>query len=182
MSVLMPELCQRQCFDCWWSDGKGQVSRRVLRSVHHRQAEHCRWHEVDRLVDLRMTDLPAGYPFKPDLEITPRQAKKALDEGRLHIVDCRTKPEVEVASIAGAQHIPLDELEQRADEIEPEAGQDVAVICHHGVRSMKATLMLRHMGMKNVKSIAGGIELWSTSADSSVPRYERGGGVCRVVK
>lgn len=127
-------------------------------------------------------DLPAGYSFKPDLELTPRQAKKAMDEGRLHIVDCRTKPEVDVAGIAGAQHIPLDELEHRADEIEPEAGQDVAVICHHGVRSLRATLMLRHLGMTNVKSVAGGIDQWSIAADPLVPRYERGGGVCRVVK
>lgn len=131
---------------------------------------------------MNLPDLPAGYSFKPDLELTPRQAKKAMDEGRLLIVDCRTQPEIDVASIAGAQHIPLDELEQRADEIEPEANQDVAVICHHGVRSLKATLLLRHLGLKDVKSVAGGIDQWSIAADASVPRYERSGGVCRVVK
>ncbi|MFZ4575958.1 MAG: rhodanese-like domain-containing protein, partial [Phycisphaerales bacterium] len=78
-----------------------------------------------------------------------------------------------------AVHIPLDEIERRHDEVEPEPGQAVAVICHHGVRSMRAALALRALGVQGCLSVAGGIEAWSLAVDSGVPRYERAGGVVR---
>jgi rhodanese-related sulfurtransferase len=119
------------------------------------------------------SDLPTGYPFKPEFELTPREAHAALAAGSLLLVDVRTQPEWDRARVQGSIHIPLDQLEKRWDEIEPIDGQQVAILCHHGVRSMKATLMLRQLGLANVKSVAGGIDQWSLTADASVPRYTR---------
>ncbi len=127
------------------------------------------------------SDLPPNYPFKPELELTPRQAHAALAAGTLLLLDVRTSPEFDAAHIASSLHIPLDELENRWDEIEPAPGQQVGVLCHHGVRSMKAALMLRQLGLSNVMSIAAGIDQWSIAADAGVPRYERAGGVVRIV-
>jgi rhodanese-related sulfurtransferase len=118
-------------------------------------------------------DLPAGYHFRPEYELTPRDAHAALAAGTLLLVDVRTQPEWDRARVANSVHIPLDQLEKRWDEIEPASGQQVAILCHHGVRSMKATLMLRQFGLTNVKSVAGGIDHWSLTADPSVPRYTR---------
>lgn len=123
--------------------------------------------------------LPAGYPFKESWEVTPRDARRLSEAGVALIVDVRTNEEVAVASVAHALHIPLHELEQRADEI-PE-GASVLTLCHHGVRSMKAAAFLRAVGFPDARSVAGGIELWSWSADPNVPRYERQGGVCTVL-
>ncbi len=123
--------------------------------------------------------LPIGYPFKPEYEITPREAAAMVKAGRAIIVDVRTTPELETAAVAGAQHIELSEIERRADEVDAPEGAEVLVLCHHGVRSMKATLALRQLGHPSAKSIAGGIELWSLAVDAGVPRYERGGGVIR---
>lgn len=123
--------------------------------------------------------LPRGWAFKPEFEVTPREASQAAPS-RVVIVDVRTAPEWEIARVAGSVHIPLDELERRADEIESE-GRDVLVLCHHGVRSLKGALALRALGIAGAKSIAGGIEAWSLGVDSRVPRYERSGGVCRLV-
>jgi adenylyltransferase/sulfurtransferase len=80
-------------------------------------------------------------------------------------------------------HVPLSELEKRHDEIEPAPGQQVAILCHHGVRSLKATHALRALrkDLAQCRSVAGGIELWSRAADPAVPRYERGPGVLRLV-
>jgi len=55
----------------------------------------------------------------------------------------------------------------------PDLPQDAPIIayCHHGVRSKTALELLKHHGFKNVKHLAGGIDLYSQTADPSVPRY-----------
>lgn len=127
--------------------------------------------------------LPQGYPLKPEYEISPRHAKELLDAGKLVLVDVRTGEEWDLVHVPGASHVALSEIEKRFDEIEVPAGAMVATLCHHGVRSLKAALALRACGrpeLAQVKSVAGGIDLWSLAADPSVPRYERGPGVLRV--
>ena len=118
--------------------------------------------------------LPVGYTFRPDLELTPRQVKAALDsrDPALVLVDCRTQDEWAAARIPGAALIPLGELEMRLAEIQElaDGGATIAVHCHHGVRSLRAAIFLRQQGIKAV-SVAGGIDLWSIDIDPSVPRY-----------
>lgn len=123
--------------------------------------------------------LPRGYPFRAAYEITAREAKRLLEAGggSILIIDVRTGPEWEHSHVAGSVHIPLDEIEGRADDIAPAPGQLVACLCHHGVRSLKASLALRELGFPGAMSIAGGIDAWSLAADPSVRRYERAGGV-----
>lgn len=125
--------------------------------------------------------LPPGYSFKPDYEITPRQAREALTSARLLLVDVRTNDEWDASRVPGSMHVPLHELEARFGEIE-DAAEDadrVAFLCHHGVRSMKAALFARQRGLDNAMSVAGGIDLWSLAADAAVTRYERDSGGCR---
>jgi len=122
--------------------------------------------------------LPEGYPFQPEYEITPRAAAQRLasEPDTFVILDCRTDEEVAFSPIKGTLHIPGEELGARLDEIPEEA--DVAVICHHGKRSLRAALLLRQNGLDKAMSIAGGIDLWSRTVDASVPRYTREGTVC----
>jgi rhodanese-related sulfurtransferase len=121
--------------------------------------------------------LPPGYPFKPDLEVTPRRARAMVREfpPQAILIDCRTAAEAAVARITEAALVPLSEIESRADEIAEmarEAGDaQVIVHCHHGLRSLKAVLALRAKGLKEVFSMAGGIDLWSRAVDPAVPRY-----------
>ena len=49
--------------------------------------------------------------------------------------------------------------------------QPIVVYCHHGVRSLYVTVALRRLGFQDVRSLAGGIDLWSRDIDASVPRY-----------
>jgi len=125
--------------------------------------------------------LPVGYAFKPEYERTPRDAHAALATNAAMIVDVRTNEEWNFAHIPGSIHIPLDQIEKRADEIELAPGQELLLLCHHGVRSMRAALALRQLGYPNALSIAGGIELWSLAADPSVSRYDRSSGQIRLI-
>ncbi len=113
--------------------------------------------------------LPVGYPFRPDLEVTPRDVQTAMSD--VYLIDCRNPDEWAAARIPGAVLIPLHTMESRVDDIEAEAaGRPVVVHCHMGGRSMKAALFLRGKGIDS-KSMAGGIEAWSLGVDPTVPRY-----------
>lgn len=125
--------------------------------------------------------LPAGYQFKPQYEVTAKEARAQLAAGSLLIVDCRTQEEWDLVHVPGTVHIPLDQIEKRHDEVEPAAGQHVAVLCHHGVRSMRAAVALRALGHGDVRSVAGGIDAWSLAADPAVRRYERGPSGSRLL-
>lgn len=126
--------------------------------------------------------LPTGTTLRPD-EVSPREARALAASGRALVVDVRTQEEWDLVHVPGSVHIPLPEIEKRHDEIEPAPGRQVAVLCHHGVRSLKATHTLRALrpDLADCRSIAGGIELWSLAADAGVPRYERGPGVLRLM-
>jgi rhodanese-related sulfurtransferase len=121
--------------------------------------------------------LPVGYHFKPDWEITPRQTKllvEGIPAGRLVLLDCRRPDEWQIAHIQGATHIPMADIERRAEDLESDDGtrdRPIVVHCHHGVRSLKVTAALRAMGFTNVRSMAGGIDLWSIDVDPRVARY-----------
>jgi len=113
-------------------------------------------------------DLPAGYPFRPEFETTPREAAARFhgtgsggEAGRYVIVDVREDDEVRLQPLAGAVHIPLGQLETRWDDLEVEAGEAFGVVCAGGVRSLKATLFLQQMGLRGARSIAGGMGLWT---------------------
>ncbi len=121
--------------------------------------------------------LPLGYHFKPEYEVTARQAREMLDRGAAVLIDVRNRDEWDRAKIEGAVLIPLGELESRLDEIAAlsgaRGGAPIVAHCHLGGRSMKAALFLRQRGFDDAKSMAGGIDAWSLGVDANVPRYER---------
>jgi len=122
---------------------------------------------------LDQNGLPHGYNFRPDWEVTPRDVRDMQQAGEEFVLlDCRTPEEYEAAKIDGAELLPLQEMPQRLDEIKEDfADKPIVIHCHHGTRSLQATLMLREVGVPDVKSMAGGIDVWSVDIDKSVPRY-----------
>jgi rhodanese-related sulfurtransferase len=123
--------------------------------------------------------LPQGYPYQPDWEVTPREvkdrlARRAAGTTDFLLLDCRKEEEWRTARIDGAVLVPLPEIPMRLEEIEgPDGSRDrpIVVHCHTGRRSLKATALLRAAGFSDVRSMAGGIELWSIDIDPAVPRY-----------
>lgn len=118
--------------------------------------------------------LPAGYVFRAEWEVTPREFA-ALREGAPAplLIDCRTEAERDICRIDGSLHVPLHELESRIPDLRDDLADDprpVVVHCHHGVRSLRAVAILRAGGIE-ATSLAGGIDLWSLDLDPSVPRY-----------
>jgi adenylyltransferase/sulfurtransferase len=105
-------------------------------------------------------------------EIRPDTLAERLGQGAAtYVLDVREAWEVQIASLAGAVHVPLGELPHRLDEIDPPAGALLVTLCHHGVRSLSAAAFLERTGLENVVSLAGGIDGWSRHVDPGVPRY-----------
>ena len=48
----------------------------------------------------------------------------------------------------------------------------IVFYCHVGARSLDAAAYYAGHGFKNVRSMTGGIDAWSSEVDESVPRYE----------
>jgi rhodanese-related sulfurtransferase len=105
-----------------------------------------------------------------NLEITPAEAKRRLDVGeKLLLVDVREPWEFEICRIEGAKLIPMGSIPANLQALDTD--EDVICYCHHGMRSFDVAVWLRAQGVESAKSLAGGIERWSTEIDPQVPRY-----------
>ena len=90
-------------------------------------------------------------------EVSRAEARKLIEEGA-QLVDVRADHEWEVGRIAGATHLPLDELAGRAGELEKE--RPVVVYCRGGNRSSMAAAALAEAGY-DAKKLSEGIVGWS---------------------
>ena len=106
-------------------------------------------------------------------ELGPTAVKALLEGdagGRPVLLDVRNPDEHELCQLPGAVLLPLPELPERADELEPYRGRTIVVYCHHGVRSLSGAAFLSSLGFSTT-SLRGGIEAWSREVDPSVPTY-----------
>ena len=70
--------------------------------------------------DAAGTEAPAAAEVTPDGEITPIELKAMMDRGpRPFILDVRNPEEIAICRIAGSTVIPLPELTNRLDELDP---------------------------------------------------------------
>jgi rhodanese-related sulfurtransferase len=105
-----------------------------------------------------------------NIEITPREVSQRIERGdKFLLVDVREKWEYEAAHIEGSVLVPLREVPTYLGQLT--AAGDVVCLCHHGVRSMDAAAWLRSKGVPGARSMAGGIDRWTTEVDPLVPRY-----------
>lgn len=110
---------------------------------------------------------PAVPMDQPD--ISPEELKQRMDRGeRPFLLDVREPQEYQVANL-NAHLIPLGQLPQRMNELDP--AQEIIVHCKTGNRSARAVSALRKAGFHNVRNLAGGIDAWSQRIDPTVPRY-----------
>ena len=96
-------------------------------------------------------------------------AEKRKSNGEIVLVDVREPHEFEICNIEGAKLIPLGEIKDRTDELNPD--DEIVVQCHHGGRSMKAATILKEKGFKNVVNLKGGIDEWAEKFDPNMARY-----------
>jgi rhodanese-related sulfurtransferase len=95
-------------------------------------------------------------------EVSRDEAQKLIEDGA-QLVDVRAEHEWEAGRIAGATHLPLAELVQRAGEIDRE--RPVVLYCRGGNRSTMAAAALADAGY-DVSKLSEGIVGWD---DAGLP-------------
>jgi rhodanese-related sulfurtransferase len=89
-------------------------------------------------------------------EVSRDEAQQLIEDGA-QVVDVRTDHEWEAGRIAGATHLPLDELAERAGEIDKE--RPVLLYCRGGNRSTMAAAALAEAGY-DARKLSEGIVGW----------------------
>ena len=93
------------------------------------------------------------------------------------VLDVREPWEVQAASIREEGFtlvcIPMREIPERLADLRAAygAGQPLACLCHHGMRSQQVANYLAQNGFGEVVNLQGGIDAWSQQVDPSVARY-----------
>lgn len=126
---------------------------------------------VTELIDYEAFCGVGAEPTYEGPEVTaPELAEEMARNPELILIDVREPLEWEICRIDGATLIPLGQLPERLNEL-LDGHKEIVTHCHTGVRSMQALEILKAAGFPRVRSLAGGIEAWSTQVDPSVPRY-----------
>ena len=110
-------------------------------------------------------DEPArAFAERPGLAATAsRLTSHQLAEARtevpaLVLLDVRSLAERARGCVEGSIHIPLAQLRERADEVDP--GRPVVAYCAGGYRSSIAASLLRARGFADVSDLIGGYQGW----------------------
>ncbi len=101
--------------------------------------------------------------------ITVEELKTRLDRGdRVFLLDVREPQEYAICNLGG-RLIPLNELPNRVSELD--SSEEMVVYFKTGNRSAQATELLKQMGFRKLRNLAGGIDAWAERIDPSIPRY-----------
>ena len=100
------------------------------------------------------------------------------DECKIHLEQATDKPllldvrepwEYRIVHLEGSTLIPMRQIPQQADALDP--GRETIVICHHGIRSRQVARFLESRGFSNVINLAGGVDAWACNTDTDLPVY-----------
>ncbi|MGH8751097.1 MAG: rhodanese-like domain-containing protein [Burkholderiales bacterium] len=91
-------------------------------------------------------------------EIDSMRLREMQAGGNLRLVDVRSDAEVARGMIAGAQHIPLNQLAPKAEEWDQQA--PLVFCCQSGARSAQAAQFFAGKGFTQVYNLQGGLNVW----------------------
>jgi rhodanese-related sulfurtransferase len=102
----------------------------------------------------------------------PRELKAWLDDPQRDkplLLDVREPWEFERCHIDGAELLPMASIPGRFGQLD--AGREMVVICHHGVRSFHVARFLEHNGFDKVINLTGGVDAWAKEVDPKMAVY-----------
>lgn len=85
------------------------------------------------------------------------------------LLDVREPWEQAICRIDGSELMPMREIPQRFDSIDP--AQPVVCICHHGHRSAHVAMFLNRQGYGDVYNLTGGVDAWARQVDRAMATY-----------
>lgn len=110
-------------------------------------------------------------PLPFEISVAAASKLRQAAPAGLRVLDVRDPDEFAICRLAGAELMPLVTVPNEAIAKLGDLDAPILVYCHHGMRSLRAVEMLRHLGYAKSQSLTGGIEQWSLEIDPTVPRY-----------
>jgi NADPH-dependent 2,4-dienoyl-CoA reductase/sulfur reductase-like enzyme/rhodanese-related sulfurtransferase len=107
---------------------------------------------------VNMAGFVAENMLSKRIQIVPWQTPNNLQPNDL-LIDVRTPAEFALGHIPGAINLPVDNLRERLNEIDP--GKNIYIYCQIGLRGYLAQRILLQNNIKQVFNISGGYKLWS---------------------
>ena len=126
--------------------------------------------DYEQFCGVAPSQAPAASSADAMSDISVPELKARIDAGtRPFILDVREPTEYQINRIQGSVLIPLGEIPQRFQELDPSI--EIVCQCKGGVRSAKAAAFLRQQGFTNVRNLTGGIIAWAEQVDLTMPKY-----------
>jgi len=110
----------------------------------------------------------AGFPLitLSQVQVSGLWERFNSQHGNLLLIDVRESFEWELGYIEGSLLIPLGEIWQRAEEIDPD--REAILICEEGIRSSTAASLLLYRGFPRAANVPGGIGDWFKASHPTV--------------
>lgn len=114
-----------------------------------------------------VTTVVRRYREKEPEWIEPEQLRALLagEDSPVGVLDVRSSDEFQgpLGHVEGARQIPVDELEDRLDELDDWRDRKVVTVCRTDHRSTDAARTLSRLGFDDVAVLAGGMEAWDNN-------------------
>jgi len=104
-------------------------------------------------------------------QLSPQQVFELIEQSETKpvLIDVREDFENEICSIEGSIKIPLDTIPEALEELDPQ--QEYVLICHHGMRSQRAGMIMASHGFEKLINLVGGIDAWACNIAPEMKRY-----------
>ena len=103
-----------------------------------------------------------------ELLVEPKELAKVLSTVRL--IDVRSREEYEAVHLDGAVLMSQSTMQEILSKWPRE--QAIVIYDHRGQQGLDAAAYFLGQGFKNVRTLRGGLDAWSTEVDSKIPRYK----------
>jgi len=119
---------------------------------------------VDAYLDGGITGwIQSGYEldYIPQISVQELADLQEKEGDHLAILDVREPGEVETGAFENSIRIPLGQLPNRTNELDP--AKLIVVHCKGGYRSSIATSILRRAGLQEIADLTGGYDAWKSA-------------------
>lgn len=102
---------------------------------------------------------------------TPKELLEYLAQAETQplLLDVREPWEFEYCAIKGSILIPMGELPNEVDTLDP--NKETIMICHHGIRSRNMGYYMEQVGFTSITNLEGGVERWAEDVEPDMKRY-----------
>jgi cysteine synthase/rhodanese-related sulfurtransferase len=110
--------------------------------------------------DLFLNEMMENLKNPHDSVRVTKLKEQLQSEDKPLVVDIRIPEHFAESHVPGSVNIPQDDLGGRVGELPEDRDASIVMVCNIGKFSKQATLYLKSMGYRNVKSMKGGLNEW----------------------